>query len=119
MNRRLALVTGLTLLLGAVLFTALPANVSNTECGWWVAPEWSESESRELGERYLAVAEEASTMEGGGELFEQSGAQAMKVANSYRACTDKLSTRRNLTLGLLASAVLVPAGILYVGRRED
>ena len=110
MNRRLALVFGLALLLASVLFTALPASTSgatNAKCGHWFSPEYDKATSKKLALDAASIGTDE-----GNDL-------ALKVAYSYRDCRDKLATRRNLSIGLLIAAGLVPAAIIYVGRRDD
>ena len=119
MAKRIAIVVGAALLLGAVLFTAVPAQTTGADCGWWVAPEYDKAESKKLAENALAVAEEMSTTDGGEAVAAQGATLASSIARNYRDCTDKLDTRRNVSLGLLIAAGLIPAAILYVGKRED
>lgn len=104
MTRRIALVAGLGLLLAALAFSFAPASAGVAECGWWGSPEWTEAESRDIAERAAAVP--------GGEGL------AISTARAYRDCADTLSARRNVSLGLAASALLVPGAVLFVGRRK-
>lgn len=105
MIQRLAVVAGLVLLLGAGLFTFLPTNANGSTCGTWVAPEWDKDESAELAGRAADLGDEGEAL-------------AREVATNYRQCTDALSTRRLLSIGLLVGAVLLPAGIVFVGRGQ-
>lgn len=116
MNRRLALVAALALLLGAALFTALPSSTANSKCGWWFAPEFHKAESQKLAAKALALIDDTPGMESSND---EVTAFARQIATQWRDCHDKLATRRNISIGLLIAAGLVPAGILYVTKRED
>lgn len=96
---------GIALLLGALAFSFAPASSGGSECGWWGSPEWGEAESKDLARRALETP--------GGEGI------AFSTARAYRECNEKLVARRNVSLGLLAVALLLPAGIVYVGRSRD
>lgn len=120
MNRRLALVAALALFVGAALFTAIPASADGAECGWWMNREYGKSESQKIAQDSLDNAQEASEITGGEDLASESTGLAIRVATAYRDCTNTLNTRRNVSIGLLIAAGLVPAAILYVaGRKED
>lgn len=119
MNRsqRAALVVGMLLALCGAAATYIPASAGTADCGWWYAPEWSESATRDLVDDSLAFA---SQTEGFMDFSDHARANAASAVTAYRACDDTLATRRTLSLGLLAGAPIAAAAILFVaGRRED
>lgn len=118
MTKRIAIVVGLGLLLGAVLFTAWPTSAQDSKCGHWFNPEWDRERSQNLAQEFFDLAEEAEAS-GDDEIRAESESRAYSIASSYRRCDDALATRRNLSIGLLIAAGVIPAAILYVGRRDD
>ena len=123
MRRRLALVVGWALLLGAVALTFAPSHAIDATCGWWFTPEWNRERSKEIADGYMDMAHESQAdPHGSPEIAEFEGgarASALEVAQNYRACTDELTRRRNISLGLLAGGVVVPVAIRFVAGRED
>jgi|SRR5664279_2768548 len=121
MGRRIAVVAGLGLLLAAVLVAFLPAATDRTSCGWWGSPEWGESESRELADKYVDLAEQSAELPAEFDTTSGSAAAgALQVAENYNQCDAKLDTRRTFTFVLLGLTVVMPVGVIYVtGRRED
>lgn len=114
MHRRLALVLGLALLLGAVAFTLAPSSTSNANCGSWFNPEWEKGHSKALAAK--ALEQTNGTFP---EIDARARALASDIAENYRMCTDELTRRRNLSIGLFAGAVVVPVAILFIVGRED
>jgi len=123
MHRRLALVVGLALLLGALAFTFAPSKASDATCGWWFNTEWDRAESKKIADEYWDMLEEsqadALSSPGIAEVEGEIRASALDIAQNYRACTDELTRRRNISIGLLAGAVMVPVAILFVAGREN
>lgn len=98
---RIAVAVAALFAVGALAFTLVPAGTANTDCGWWFSPEWDRDESRELATSLAGFGDEAS---------------AMVVARNWRECDEALSTRRNVSLGLLGAGVLIPGAVVFVGR---
>ena len=121
MNRRIAVVLCLGLLLATALVAFLPSSTDRASCGWWGSPEWGEGESRALAERYVDLAEQSAELPDGFDTTSESAASgALGVAENYRRCDAALDTRRTFTFILLGLAVATPVGVIYVGgKRED
>ena len=81
-----------------------------------MTPEFKKSESKKMAEKTLALAVDEPGYESVNADIADS---AREIAIRWRDCNDKLTTRRNVSIGFLLAAGLVPAGILYVGKRED
>jgi hypothetical protein len=115
-TKRLAIVAGALLLLGAVAATFLPTSPQGQTCGTWVAPEWEEEATDQLVERWQDLGER-DFLGGGAEA----AGRVASIRGAQRACDSALGTRRTVALVLLAGAVLVPAGVMFVagGRREE
>ena len=116
---RAAAVLAAVLFLGAVAATFLPTSPQGATCGTWVAPEWDDESTQRLLDR-AGVLREGAGIDPSGELGAEVAGLAASVSASKRLCDDALSTRRTVALVLLGAAVLVPAGVLFVGagRRE-
>jgi hypothetical protein len=113
---RIAVVLGIALLLAAVAATFLPTEPDGVEgCGSWVAPGISDGEYEDLIAEYGDLYDDAEAL--GVESRVYGG--AANLANAKRSCDDALGTRRTVSLLLLGGAVLVPAGVLFVGRRRE
>lgn len=113
---RIAVVIAATFLLAAAAATFLPTEPSGVEgCGSWVAPELSDDEYDGMIEDYSGMYDDASRLGMGGDVY----GGAANLARMKRACDDALATRRTLTIFLLGGAILVPAGVLFVGKRRD
>lgn len=119
MTQRLAIVAGLALLLGALLLTFLPTNSQDTKCGHWFNPEWDRAKSQALAEEYADIADEAAELANDEGIGAEASASAYQIASAYRRCDDSLGTRRNLSIGLLVAAGLVPAAIVFVGKARE
>lgn len=122
MTKRIAIVAGLALLLGAALFTLLPTSASGATCGHWFSPEFTKANVSDLLGRQAdldAQIESSGDIPGNAELAAENEASAARLIENYRACDDALDTRRNLSIGLLIAAGVVPAAILFVGGRKD
>jgi hypothetical protein len=96
----------------------LPTEKAGADCGTWPAPEYSDAKMAELAESYAGLDVESMTALGMGADVAALGANARAIATAKAACDDALSTRRNLTFGLLAGVALVPAGVVFVGRTK-
>lgn len=100
---RVAVVAFFLLLLGAVAAADLPTSPHGAECGTWFAPHWTDSRVQEVSDKA-----EGLQSDGSGIVYAAEATQ--------RACDDALGTRRTVSLVLLVLAVLVPAGVLFIGR---
>lgn len=121
MGRRSAVGAGFGLLLVAGLVAFLPAATDRASCGWWGSPNWGESESRALVEKWTDLAERSGELPADIETTPGSAAAGARyVAENYSRCHAKLKTRRTLTFVLLGLAVLIPVGMVRAtGRREE
>lgn len=115
---RATLVVVVVLGLAALAVMFIPTERAGSDCGTWPAPEYSDARIAELAESYAGVDVESLEALGEGDVVAGLAADARGVAVAKIACDEALSTRRNLTLGLLAGLVVVPAVAVFVGRAK-
>jgi|SRR6478752_6549633 len=113
---RVAIVAFFICVLGSVAALVLPTSPQGASCGTWLAPEWTDSGTQ----RILDSTEDVREQNLDADLAQDGASIAYIAATSKRLCDDALGTRRTVSLVLLGLAVVVPAGIVFVGRaRED
>lgn len=109
---RVAIVAFFVCILGAVASLVLPTSPQGANCGTWLAPEWTDSGTAEIVDGTEALREQSLDPE----LSEDGTSMAYAAVTSKRLCDDALGTRRTVSLVLLGMAVIVPAGVVFVGR---
>ena len=112
LTTRLAIVTGVVLLLGALAAWAVPSSGPNG----WGCGRWTDEQMD--GEEIAQLLDDTAALGGVDPELE---ARARGIGEDYLACREILASRREWTLGLLGAAVVLPAGVLFVGagRRKD
>lgn len=114
MINRLAIALGAAFLAGAAFMLFVPSST----CGSLVSPDFTEAQTRELVGKMKSLYDESSQVDAFADTSAQSLALAEQTVAYHRQCEDFRSTRRGWLLGFLLLGVLVPIGVLYVGRRR-
>lgn len=108
MIARAAIVLAVLLLGSAAAVTLVPASHQQSDCGTWVAPEWTKSETEDLIDKAEAYRDEYGT------LPEGAGGKLVQVADTYAACESALDTRRGWAIALGAAGVALPLALLFI-----
>lgn len=117
---RLAVAVAVLAILGAVSATLLPTSPQGASCGTWVSPEWTDQKTNALVDQALELTDQSIS----GDIAGEGYAIASNARTAQRLCSDALGTRRTVSIVLLGLALVLPAGLLFVGgaavrRRQD
>lgn len=120
MVNRFAVLLAAAFAVAAALLAFLPSSSGETSCGIWASPNIGKAEAKSAVNDLSELSDLAGTVDGQEEVSANASATANGLAAAYRACDDKLDSRRMWTfIAFGAALVATPAVLLVAGLDED